>query len=161
MPDKIDLPDGGWAEIRTALTGGDEKWFYAERGKLIRANGTGKPARSEPDPDNTAVMKEYPAEPAYLTEDDTFTLFDMLIRRLVASWSLPYPPGSWSAEIRDAADLDLTQALDEGVGRQMQRLQGMGPKPVRSGGTSAGTSAAGATAPLTVPTPEPSSTASA
>lgn len=161
MPEKIDLPDGGWAEIRTALTGGDEKWFYAQRGELMRKNGTGKPARQEPDPDNTAVMKEYPAEPAYLTSDDTFALFDMLIRRLVISWSLPYLPSSWSAEIRDAADLDLTQALDEGIGKQMQRLQGMGPKPGRSGGTSAGTSQAAAAAPPTAPMPEPSSTAPA
>jgi hypothetical protein len=147
--------------VRTDLTGGDERSYYVERGKLVRNNGTGKPERTGPDPDNPAVMKTFPAEAAYLTEEDNFALFDWLIRRLVISWSLPYPPAEWSAEKRDAEDLDLTHAIDAAVTPYLRWIRGDGPKPAKTGSTSAATSSDTAPALPPMPTQAPSATASA
>jgi hypothetical protein len=160
MPETIDLGNGHTAEIRTSLTGLDQKEWYIERGRLLRANGTAKAARTAPDPDNTAVMKDYPAEPAWQTEDDTFALLDWLASRLLVSCTMPgiLP---WTAAVRDSADLDVVNAIDEAVTAQQLRIQGIGPKREKSGADSAGTSPAAAPSPLPAPTPEPSSTASA
>jgi hypothetical protein len=161
MPETIDLPDGHTAEIRAELTGGDQRWFYSERGKLARANGTAKPARTEPDPANPAQMKNYPAEPAYLLEDDNFTMLDNLIARLMISCTMPgIMP--WSASVRDSLDIDAVDAIDGAIGTQMRRLQGIpDPKRARSGATGESISSGTAPAPQTEPTPETSTTPSA
>jgi hypothetical protein len=106
-------------------------------------------------------MKDYPAEPAYQTAEETFALFDLFIRRLVVSWSLPYPPADWSAEKRDAEPLELTKALDEAIGPYLGWIQGTGPKPTTNGATSGTSSADTAPALPPMPTPQPSATASA
>jgi hypothetical protein len=139
MPEKIELPDEGWAEINTSLTGADQKWWGAEADRLKRANGTARPARQAPDPDNPAQMKDYPAVPAELTSDDNYAMFDALIARLVTSWSLPFAPSAWNAGWRDETDLDIVNVLDSAVIPQMRRLQGVVPKK-RSSGNSATTS---------------------
>jgi hypothetical protein len=166
MPETVDLPGEHHAEIRTDLTGGDQRWFYSERGKLARANGTAKPARTEPDPANPAQMKNYPAEPAYLTEDDNFAMLDALIARLMTSCTIPgimpWKPLVKDAAgnvtelgTRDTADLDLVDAIDAAIGTQMRRLQGIpDPKRARSGGTGGSSSPDDASAPPTEPTPE-------
>lgn len=161
MPETIDLGNGHSAEVRTDLTGGDQRWYYSERGKLARANGTAKPARSEPDPANPAQMKNYPAEPAYLLEDDNFAMLDMLISRLMISCTLSGVM-PWSAAVRDSLDLDVVDAIDSAIGTQMRRLQGIpDPKRAKSGATGESTSSAAAPAPQTEPTPGTSSTPSA
>jgi hypothetical protein len=159
MSDKFDLPGNGWAEIRAELTGGDQKWFFCERDRLVRSNGTARPARSVPDPANTAVMMEIPAVPAELLSEDNFSLLDMLAGRLLISWSrtesLP-----WTPALREALPLEVVDAVDSEIIKAMRRLQGLGPKPQTSGGTSGSTSRDDAAAPQTGPTPEPSATAS-
>lgn len=156
MPETIPLGNGHEAVIRTELTGGDQKWFLIQSGKLRRANGTGRPARSEPDPDNSAVLKDYPAEPAYLTEEDSFTLFDMLLARLLVSCTMPEVM-PWTAEVRDVLDLDVINAIDEPIGEAMNRLRGVAAPKKKSGDTSATTSPDAAPAP-TDTTPPPSTT---
>jgi hypothetical protein len=146
MTEKIDLPGGGWAEIRTALTGGDQKWWFIAVDEAKRGNGTGKPAWTGPDPDNPAVLKDYPAVPAELTTADNFNLYDQLIVRLVTGWSLPFKPSAWSAEKRDTEDLDVINALDTAITAQMRRLQGIVPKPGTSSTTSASSPPDGASA---------------
>jgi hypothetical protein len=161
MPETVDLPDGHSLVIRTDLTGGDQRWYYSQRGQLARANGTAKPARSEPDPANPAQMKNYPAEPAYLLEDDNFAMLDMLIARLMISCTMPgIMP--WSESVRDSLDLDVVDAIDSAIGTQMRRLQGIpDPKRAKSGGTGESTSSAAAPALPTEPTQGTSSTPSA
>jgi hypothetical protein len=159
MPEKIDLPDGGWAEFRTELTGGDQKWFYVERDKLMRNNGTGKPARVEPDPGNPAVMLQVPAVPAELTAEDNFTMLDMTAARLLLSWSRPEPL-PWTPAMRESVDLDTIDAIDGEVNKAFLRLQGVGPKPATTTPTSSATSPDDADAPPKEPTRKPSGTAS-
>jgi hypothetical protein len=159
MPEKIDLPDGGWAEINTSLTGADQKWWNAEVARLEQANGSARPAYTAPDPDNPAQMKNYPAVEAKLTSDDSYTLYDELIARLVTSWSLPFPPSGWNAERRDETDIDVVNALDAATRPQMRRMQGFVPKSR----TSANSANSATTSPAAVPvppasTPEPSPT---
>lgn len=157
--DPINLPGGHTARFRTALTGGDQKWFYIERDKLMRANGSGKPASVEPDPANPAALIEVPAVPPSLTVEDNFTMLDRLIGRLMTSWSRPEPL-PWTGALRDGLDLEVIDALDNAVAIQMRRLQGIGPKS-RTAPTSATTSGEDAPAPHPAPTAEPSSTAPA
>lgn len=156
--ERCPLPGGFHAEFRVSLTGADQKWFYSQRGRLMRENGTGKPARSEPDPANPAQLKTYPAEPPYLTEDDNFTMFDMLTARLMVSCTMPgLMP--WTGEVRDTADLDVVEAIDAAVLTQMRRLQGIpAPKREPSGGTGGSSSPEAADAPQAEPTPETSTT---
>lgn len=159
MPETIELPDGHSAQIRTELTGADERWFLTEREKIMKANGTAKPAVTGPDPDNPAILKTTPAVPASITIEDSFVLFDMTIARLVTSCTMPgvLP---WSAAVRDGLDLDVVNALDTAAGLAQRRMQGLGPKRPKTGPTSAASSSASATAPQTEPIPEPSGTAS-
>jgi hypothetical protein len=153
MPDKIDLGDGDYAEIRTELTGGDQKWYLILRGKLMRENGTAKPAYTEPDPANTARMREVPAVAAELTAEDNIALLDAVLGRLLVSWSLPQGL-PWTSGMRDETDLDIMNALDDASLAASRRLMGIGPK-LRSFLTSASTSSTTAPAPRTEPTPEP------
>lgn len=172
--EQVDLGNGQSAEIRTSLTGGDQRDFLAFRAKLAEANGSGSPARSEPDPDNPAMMRTVPAVPARLTVEDNFAVYDWLVDRLVVSCTVPYvlpwrppavaedgtvkDPGS-----RDETDLDVVNALDKAVIEQMNRLLGIaGPKPPTAGARSETTSTGGtATEPGPAPAEpaqEPSST---
>jgi len=153
MPDKIDLGDGEYAEIRTELTGGDQKWYLILRDKLRRENGTAKPATSGPDPANSAVMLEVPAVPAELLVEDNITLLDAVLGRLLTSssrFALPWTPG-----MRDETDLDIVTALDEKGLEASNRLVGGGPKRNQSTPTSAPTSSTDASAPQPEQTPEP------
>lgn len=169
--DTIYLPEGHTAEIRTDLTGGDQRWFFIQRDKLINASGTGKPARQEPDPANPAVMLDIPAEPAYLDVEGQFTLLDLVAGRLLVSstmpgvlpWRLPVngPDGVQVAPgTRDDLDIDAVNEVDDAVGKQMERLRGVtaGPKPKTNGPTSGATSTESASALPTEPTPATSST---
>jgi len=158
MPETIDLPDGHTAEIRVELTGADQRWFLIEREKLIRANGSGSPGKTEPDPDNPAIMKETPAVPADLTMEDNFTLLDMLAAKLLVSSTMPGVV-PWTAATRDTMDLDVVDAIDVATIRQRSRLLGTGPKRRKNSAASATTSGASeAAAPQPAQTPEPSST---
>lgn len=159
MPDRTDLPGGGWAQWRTELTGGDQKWWLIERDKLMRANGTGRPARTEPDPANPAVMREYPAEPAEMTISDHLALLDALIARLMTAWSRPEPL-PWTAAMREALPLEVVEAVDGEAIRQRMRLQGIEPPKRASSGGSSETSSPAAAAPPQEPEPAapPSST---
>lgn len=151
----VDLGNGHKAEFRTSLTGGDQRDFFAFRVKRAEANGTGSPARSEPDPDNPAVMREVPAVPARLLVDDNFAVYDWLIDRLTVSCTmdgiLPWKPHVAAADgsvtepgSRDVTDLDVVNALDKAALEQQGRLLGVtGPKqePASSGAESGTTSA--------------------
>jgi hypothetical protein len=161
----VDLGNGHTAEIRTSLTGGDQRDFYAYRAKLAEANGTGSPARTEVDPDNPAQMRTVPAVPARLRSEDNFTMYDWMISRLVTSCTIPGvlpwkiavfgqdgTPGGPGT--RDELDLDVMNALDTAVIAQMNRLLGIaGPKPppASSGADSAITSADATARPEPVP----------
>jgi hypothetical protein len=158
--ERIDLPGGESAEIRVSLTGADQRDFFVKRAKLTEANGTGSPARTEPDPGNPAQTRTVPAVPARLTVADNFALYDWMIARLVTSCTmegvLPWKPPVTADDgqvtepgTRDLTDLDVVNALDKAAIEQMNRLLGIaGPKrePASSGAGSATTSAA-ATAP--------------
>lgn len=158
MPEKIDLPDGEWAEIRSETTGGDEKFYMVTRDKLIRANGTGKPGYTAPDPENPSVMKEFPAVEPELTAEDTYALLDAIVARLLLSSSVPgLVP--WTADVRETTSSGIVRAVDAAVNKAVSEMFA-GPKPTRSGTTSASTSGDDADAPRTEPTPEPSVTAS-
>jgi hypothetical protein len=158
MPETIDLGNDQSAIIRTELTGADEKWWFIAVDAAKRANGTGKPARTEVDPDNPAQMRTVPAVAAEITAEDNYMLTDALITRLMISWTLP---GSlpWKPEMRDTLTLEQIQAIDGAVIRQMRRIQGLGPKPQKTGPTSGTSSPDTARALPPMPTPAPSSTA--
>ncbi len=168
----VPLPDGKSAEIRTSLTGADQRWFFVTRDRLMQANGTGKPARQELDPDNPAVMIDLPAEPAYLTVEDNFRMIDLVAGRLLVSSTrpgiVPWVPPKKGKDgqpdepgTRDTTDLDVVNAIDNALAPLMDRLRGVVPKTRTTGPTSADTSTQSAAAPQAAPTPAPSSTAPA
>ena len=158
MPDKIDLPDGGWAQFRTALTGADRKWWRLRIDEVKRTNGTAKPAYHGPDPDNPAVMKDVPAADGYLRTEDDIALVEEVTARLLESWSLPHQL-PYTAATGDLLDLDVFNAIEDATLAQVRRLNGLIPKPPRTSGTSATTSGDGAPAPPPVPAEPPSGTA--
>lgn len=163
MPDttsKIDLPDGGWAEIRTALTGGDQKQYLIRQDELMRSNGTGKDAFTGPDPADPAVMKTTPAVEAELTQADHIALLDTVASWLILSWSRSEPL-PWTAATRDALPLDVVEAVDEAMMRARRRFLGLPPKREPNGATSATTSTGDADAPHPAPAAQPSSTPAA
>lgn len=164
MNDTIDLGNGHTAELRTGLTGGDQRWFFIERDRLIQGNGTGKPARQELDPDNPSVLLDIPAEPSYLRVEDNFTMIDLVAARLIVSTTMPgimpwLPPENGEPGTRDTIDLDVVNAIDNALAGPMDRLRGAAPKRPATGPTSADTSTESAAAPPMVPMPARSSTA--
>lgn len=154
--EKIDLGNGEYAELRTDLTRADRRWWQSRVDEVRRSNGTAKPQKMEPDPDNPANLRTIPAEPGYLRPEESMQLTDELTARLLVSWSLPEP---WSPAYADTLDLDMFDALDEAVTIQMNRLNGIAPKK-KTSTISTGTSPDPAPAPRTEQTPKRSGTAS-
>jgi hypothetical protein len=160
VPDKIDLPGGGWAEIRTELTGGDQKQYLIKQDELLRSNGTGTPAVTGPDPDNPAVMKTVPAVDPVLTTADNIAMLDEVAGWLILSWSRPEPL-PWTPATREALPIEVVEAVDTAMLRASRRFLGLPPKQEPSGATSATTSKDDADAPRTAPPAQPSSTPAA
>jgi hypothetical protein len=166
LPETIDLGNGHTAEMKTELTGTIERDYYSFRDKLLRGNGTGKPARTEPDPDNGANLRVVPAIPPEQTIDDNFALLDWVAGQLLMSSTMegivPWKPYVAATETepakpgtRDLIDIDVVHAIDDAVGKQQRRIVGLGPKTKRTSGTSPTTSGSDAPAPLPEQTPEP------
>lgn len=147
MPERFDLgEEGQWAEIRTELTGGDQKRYLILREKLARENGTARPGETKPDPANPAVMLNVPPTPAELLAEDNIDLLDDVLARFLTAWSLPQTL-PWTPAMRDVMDLDnVIQPLDEAALKISRRLLGLGPKQTKSTPTSADTSSESAPA---------------
>ena len=125
MPDKIDLGDGEWAEVRTGreVTGEDrDEWLLAiddarqEKGPAVQY---------KPNPENPAEMIEVPGDRS-LSLRDQLKIRDMLTARLVTSWSFPQP---YSRQARSQMSLAACKKLDAVIEAQAARFTDDGPDP--------------------------------
>jgi len=143
MTDEIPIGNGDTVTIRDDLTYFDRKWWRILVDKRRRENGTGKPARTEPNPANTAELIEVPAVPPELTMEDNIALIEALTARLLSGSTVPgiIP---WTPEAADALSrshgLDAVDAVETAVIRQMDRLNGVKAPGKESSGGSAPTS---------------------
>jgi hypothetical protein len=148
----LDLGEGDSAEIRDDLTYSDRKWWRILVDKTRRANGTGSPAGTKPDPANPAQMIDVPAVPAELTMEDNIVLVEALTARLLTASTVPGVV-PWTPEAAEALSqshgLEAVDAIEDAVIVQMNRLNGTaGPKTGSSGGS-------GSTSPDGTPSPLP------
>lgn len=143
MTDVIPLGNGDSAEIRDDLTYFDRKWWRILVDQRRRGNGTGSPARMEPNPANPAEMTEVPAVPAELTMEDNIALIEALAARLLTGSTVPgiIP---WTPEAAEGLSrshgLDAVDAIEDAVITQMNRLNGIAAPGKENSGGSASTS---------------------
>ena len=144
MPEKIDLPNGDWAEVNTDIGYYDRKWWRIKVAEVRK-----KAAAAEPDADEVPMA-------------DNIALIEELTAKLVTASSIPgLVP--WTPEAAEALShshgLEACTAIEDAVIAQMNRLNGIAaPKPQTSGG---GSSTGSSDEPLSLlpeETPESSST---
>lgn len=156
------LPEGVWVEMRGAdeLTGGDQDAWLEACETMFGADGPAEPQVSE---ENPAVLAEpAPAPARRVRYSQVGQLRDLMLARLITSWSYPELPLPYHKEYRDVLPLMVCERLEDEAGKVTARLNGddgTGPK-AESSTTSASTSTGTVPAPQPEPAPAPSNAAS-
>lgn len=162
MTIRVPLPDGHWADLRTAaeLTGKDQDDYFDAYDDLISQQPKPEP---QPDPSNPAVM--LPAPPPRLSNANGRALRDKLLGLLIVTWSYDHIPLPYTPECRGLLPVLASNTLVRAAQPIEAALSGNededegAPKPGEPSGTggSADTSPAGTPNPLPVSPAAPSS----